>query len=153
MACFPCGQSKRHSWNSMLSACYAHARENPGVFRQFPTLCKHLKINFYLIKINGLSGKIIVDIWSRFRSDMRRLNSWGSRLPDIRGCIWTYTKWNSKTKKSLKVIFQYLCLYATLKKLIPISLEGFKDRELIDYQIKLKLQIFSGKKWFNSSKR
>ena len=50
-------------------------REKPDIFRQFASLCRQLKIDFYLVKINGLFSKIIVNISFRFCSDIQTINS------------------------------------------------------------------------------
>ena len=58
---------------SMLSACSqqqafpkshaVHVRTQTGKFPdKFPSLCKHMKISFYLAKINELLSKIIVNM-------------------------------------------------------------------------------------------
>jgi hypothetical protein len=44
-------------------------------FRQFPSSSKHLKIYFHLTKIDEIFSIKVVDMCSRFRSDMSRTNS------------------------------------------------------------------------------
>ena len=55
--------------------CCARTLGNRKISRQFPSLCKHLKITFYLAIINELFSKIIVNTGFRFHSEMPRLNS------------------------------------------------------------------------------
>ena len=59
----------------LKTTCCARGHANREIFRQFRSLCKHLKIGFHLAEINELLSKIIVSMRSRFHSDMPRLNS------------------------------------------------------------------------------